>query len=136
MKIPSVQTTEGVVLLIVVGVVAYVSYRAYKTGSGIASGVTQTVGDIVDSVKSATVDNVGIAAAKANRISNGIAIDPINQSAAETDRLFRQANTEAQVEAANAQTAEDDAASYGGMGVDSTTISFAQDYSPSAVGSK
>lgn len=67
MKLPSLDTAEGIVLLALTGFVAYVGYRAYKLGQGIPDSIAKTAHDLEVSLgladkvaPSGTVNNVPV----------------------------------------------------------------------------
>lgn len=145
MKIPSLETTEGVLLLAAVAFAAYVAYKAYQTGSAIGSGVKKTLSDIGDEITS-VYDSVNVATTGAGTrtrsILNGGAIpDAPDQSAAELARLNR--NNDSIVDSLPTSTVPsyDSMGNYqgtteeiSGLGSDSVYASESQDYSPSALG--
>ena len=147
MKIPSVQTTEGVLLLVVIGMASYVAYRAYKTGSSIGAGVTETLGNIKDGITGAANSvNVAVTSAGARgraALNGGSAPqDAANQSPAETARLNRQEGAIVETIPTHSEPSYDGMGNYQGdiqvegvgLGTDTRTVSENQQYSPDAMG--
>ena len=147
MKIPSVQTTEGVLLLSVIVIGSYVAYRAYKTGSSIGAGVTETLGNIKDSITGAiNTANVAVTSAGARgraALNGGSAPqDAANQSSAETARLNRQEGAIVDSIPTHSEPSYDAMGNYQGetqvedvgLGSDTRTVSENQKYSPDAMG--
>lgn len=143
MKIPSVQSTEGVLLLAAVAFAAYVAYKAYKTGSAIGTGITEQISAATDFVKQ-TIDSADVAVTSAGSrgrsILNGGAI-PItaDQSDAETARLNRGNDAITDSMPSKTTPSYDSMGNYQGtseevgLGSDSATFAYSQDYSPSAL---
>lgn len=139
MKLPSLDNAEGLVLLVVVGVVAYTGYKAYKTGSNIAGGIKDTFTGIVDSGKSVVSDaNVGLQKTRVSMFGPSKP-DLGDQSNAETERLLRQnGGTERpSIPAYTDDAMYDPMGTYIGplaLGTDTSIYAEPQNYSPSALG--
>lgn len=143
MKIPSLQTTEGVLLLGAVAFAAYVAYKSYQTGAGIAAGVKKTFTDIFDAGTQA-VDSVKVLTSQSAQDGTQPYANESDQSGAETDRLLRQAGAPTVADNLASSTATTNAAAgidpssewpLPGLGEDTSIYATPQIYSPSAVGS-
>lgn len=89
MKIPSLENTQTVLILTLVGVGAYVAWKLYGAAGSIGSSVSATVGNVVDTIKSG-VNSVDLAATKVGAKVRAIGGDPAlgeSQDAAESKRL-------------------------------------------------
>lgn len=102
MKLPSLNTAEGIVVLAAAAAAAYVVYRMSTAASSIGSTVSSGIGSVGSGITS-LLDDANVAINKARTSSVGASpAAPGDQTDAETARLNRQSGLTSNAQAAPA----------------------------------